>query len=58
MDRFLSPAFEALERGRVLAVDRQYPPSSSLLRREREWAGRNETLLIGQSEVDPALERL
>ena len=58
MNRFLGPAVEALERGRVLAVDRQDPPSSPLLRGERERAGGNETLLVGQSEVDPALERL
>ena len=48
---------EALEERRVLAVDREQPPSAPLPRRERELACRDETLLVREREVDAALER-
>ena len=47
----------ALEGGGVLAVDREQPASSPLLRREREVAGGDEALLVREREVDAALER-
>jgi hypothetical protein len=58
VDRFLGPAFEALEPGRMLAVNGQDPPSAPLLGGERERPGCNEALLVRQREVDAALERL
>ena len=48
---------EALERGGVLAVDREEQAAAPLVRREREVAGRDEALLVGERERDAALER-
>ena len=41
----------------MLAVDRQEQPSPPLLRCERELAGSDEALLVGERERDAALER-
>ena len=54
---FRGSAFEALERGGVLAVDRQQPPSAPLASGEREVTGGDEALLVREREVDAALER-
>jgi hypothetical protein len=56
-DRLRVAALEALEGGRVLAVDRQQQPSSPLPGRERELSRRDEALLVGERQRDPALER-
>ena len=57
VDLLRGAALEALERRRVLAVDRQQQASSPLLRREGELAGRDQALLVGERERDPVLER-
>jgi hypothetical protein len=41
----------------VLTVDGDQQPSSTSLRLERELAGSDETLLVGEGEMDTALER-
>ena len=41
----------------MLAVDREQPASAPLLRGERELAGGDEALLVGEREVDAVLER-
>ena len=41
----------------MLAVDREQKPSTPLPRFERELAGRDEALLVGQRERDAPLER-
>ena len=41
----------------MLAVDRQDPPAPALERCERQIAGRDEALLVGEREVDARLER-
>ena len=51
------PAFEALERPRVLAVDGNETPSPALLRVEGKSSGRYEALLVREREIDAALER-
>ena len=51
------PAFEALERPRVLAVDGNETPSPALLRVESKISGRDEALLVREREIDAALER-
>ena len=56
-DGLRRPPFEALEERRVLAVDGQDPPATSLLRRERELARGDEALLVREREVDRRLER-
>ncbi len=57
VDRLRGTALQALEERRVLAVDRQEPPSSPLQRCERQLAGCNQALLVREREIDPALER-
>src|SRR5215210_9082298 len=49
--------FEALERGRMLAVDREQQASATLSRLERELAGGDEALLVCERERDSAVER-
>ena len=49
--------FEALEEGRVLAVDGQEQPSSPLPGGDCEVAGGDEALLVRERERDSALER-
>src|SRR4029079_12253997 len=56
VDLLRGPSFETLERSRVLAVDRDQPPSPTPLRRERELAGGDEALLVCEREVDAPLE--
>jgi len=51
------PAFEALERPRVLAVDGKETPSPALLRVESKISGRDEALLVREREIDDALNR-
>ena len=51
------PAFEALERPRVLAVDGNETPSPALLRVEGKISRRDEALLVREREIDAALER-
>src|SRR5205085_11358008 len=48
---------EALEGGRVLAVDREQTASALLQRRERELAGGHEALLVREREIDAVFER-
>ena len=57
MDLVGRPAFEALERPRVLAVDGDETPSPALLRVESKISGRDEALLVCEREIDAALER-
>jgi ribosomal protein S18 acetylase RimI-like enzyme len=49
-------AFKALERTRVLTVDRNEPATTASLRRQGELAGGDETLLVREREIDAALE--
>src|SRR5215210_290441 len=49
--------FEALERGRMLAVDREQQASPTLSRLERELARGDEALLVRERERHSALER-
>ena len=55
--RLRAPALEALEEGRVLAVDREQQPPTPLPRGEREVAGGDEALLVRERERHAALER-
>ena len=57
VDLLGAAAFEALEECGVLAVDRQDPTSTPLLRGQRKRAGGDEALLVREREVDAALER-
>jgi len=57
VDLFRLTSLEALEKRRVLTVDRQDPPAASLTRGERELPGCDEALLVRQREVDAVLER-
>jgi hypothetical protein len=50
-------AFQALEDGGMLAVYREQAASTPLPGGHGELAGRDEALLVGQREVDTALER-
>ena len=47
----------ALEKRRVLAVDRDQPAAAALVRGERELAGGDEALLVRERERDAVLER-
>ena len=53
----IGAALQALKGRGVLAVHGEQPASSPLLRRQREVAGSDEALLVGEREVDAALER-
>ena len=57
VDRLEVAPLQALEDRGVLAVDREEKPSTPLPRCERELAGRDEALLVGQRERDAPLER-
>ena len=50
-------SFEALERCRVLAVDRDQAASATPLRRQGQLARSDEALLVREREVHPAFER-
>jgi hypothetical protein len=56
VDLLAPAAFEALERGRVLAVDREQQASAPLLRGQRELARGNEALLVGERERHAVLQ--
>ena len=51
------PPLEALQRRRVLAVDREQRAAAAGARRSRERAGRHEALLVRERERDAALQR-
>ena len=57
VDLLRRAAFEALEGGRVLAVDGEKEPSSPLPRLERQLARRDEALLVRERQRHAALER-
>src|SRR6266508_3870869 len=52
-----TPALEALERGRVLAVDRNQPSAAPPPGLERELAGGDQALLVREREIDAVLQR-
>ena len=57
MHRLGGASLEALEERGVLAVDWEKEPSPTLARRQREFAGGDEALLVGECERDSAFER-
>src|SRR5205807_1453376 len=57
VDLFRRTAVETLERSGVLAVDRKQCSPSASLCLERKLARGDEALLVGQGQVDAALER-
>src|SRR6185369_8487496 len=56
LDRGRVATLEALVRRRVLAVDRQEPPLPVRPRLQRELPRRDEAFLVGEGEIDAALE--